>query len=85
MRTKDDTMTRFLTIGLLALALTAATAAPVPAAQPLFAAKSSIQKYWDGFKEYWGGTFKNQSAVTLVVVGTGLIALFIITRGKWRK
>ncbi len=78
-------MTRTLSTGLLALALFAATAAPAPAAEPLFAAKTAVQKYWDGFKEYWGGAFKNQSAVTMVVLGTGAVALFIITRGKWKK
>jgi hypothetical protein len=78
-------MTRFLTSAILALALAAATAAPAPAAEPLFAAKSAVRKYWDGFKEYWGGAFKNQSAVTMVVLGTGAVALFIITRGKWKK
>ncbi|MBL8867394.1 MAG: hypothetical protein KF873_00800 [Gemmataceae bacterium] len=78
-------MTRILTTGLLTLAVCLATAAPAPAAEPLFAAKSSVRKYWDGFKEYWGGAFKNQSAVTMVVLGTGAVALFIITRGKWKK
>ena len=77
-------MTRILATTVLVLALAAGTAAPASAA-PLFAAKSSVQKYWDGFKEYWGGAFKNQSAVTMVVIGTGLVALFIITRGKWKK
>ena len=77
-------MTRKLATYVLVLALAAGTAAPVSAA-PLFAAKSSVQKYWDGFKEYWGGAFKNQSAVTMVVIGTGLVALFIITRGRWMK
>lgn len=78
-------MTRILRTYVLVLALAIGTAAPVPAAEPLFAAKSSVRKYWDGFKEYWGGAFKNQSAVTMVVIGTGIVALFIITRGKWKK
>lgn len=77
------------TIGnyVLVLALAAGTAAPAFAAPtlPLFAAKSSVRKYWDGFKDYWGGAFKNQSAVTMVVLGTGAVALLIITRGKWKK
>ena len=68
----------------LAVGLLAATAAPVPAAEPLFA-KSVVAKYWDGFKEYWGGAFKNQSAVTMIVLGTGALGLFIITRGRWKK
>ena len=78
-------MTRFLASALLALGLCVASAGPAPAAEPLFAAKSALQKYWDGFKEYWGSAFKNQSAVTMVVLGTGAVALFIITRGKWKK
>ncbi len=80
-------MTRTLGTYLLVLALAVGTAAPAfaSAGAPLFAAKSSVRKYWDGFKEYWGGAFKNQSAVTMVVLGTGAIALFIITRGKWKK
>lgn len=78
-------MTRHLATCVLALAIALASAAPVAASPPLFAAKSSVRKYWDGFKEYWGGAFKNQSAVTMVVLGTGAVALFIITRGKWKK
>lgn len=79
-------MKRQLTLGVLTLSFMAATASPLIASTPLFAArKSAVRKYWDGFKEYWGGAFKNQSAVTVVVLGTGAAALFIITRGKWRK
>lgn len=80
-RTIAQYSTRLVLVAILALS----TAAPLPAAEPLFAAKSSIRKYWDGFKDYWGGAFKNQSAVTMVVLGTGALALFIITRGKWKK
>jgi hypothetical protein len=62
-----------------------ATAAPVSAAEPLFASKSAVARFWSDFKDYWSNAFKNQSAVTMAVLGTGAIALVIITRVKGNK
>lgn len=78
-------MTRYLKLAAALAALFVLTAAPAAAAGPLFAQKSVVARYWDGFKDYWGGSFKSQSAVTMVVLGTGVLGLFIITRGKWKK
>ena len=65
----------------LAVALLAVDAS---AAEPLFA-RSAMERHWIGFQEYWGGAFKSQSAITMIVIGTGLVSMFIITRAKWRK
>jgi hypothetical protein len=71
---------------LLLAALAAALLAAAPAdAAPLFASRSPVARYWASFKDYWTGAFRNQGAVTLAVLGTGALAMFIITRGKWRK
>jgi hypothetical protein len=78
-------MKRTLLLLALAVGLVLFTAPPAAAGEPLFAAKSAVRKYWDGFKDYWGGAFKSKSAVTMIVLGTGALGLFIITRGKWRK
>lgn len=78
-------MTRYLRLSAALAALFVLTAGPAAAAGPLFAQKSVVARYWDGFKDYWGSSFKNQSAITMIVLGTGAIGLFIITRGKWKK
>ncbi|CAN5428290.1 hypothetical protein BH11PLA2_BH11PLA2_11810 [soil metagenome] len=46
---------------------------------------SAVGRYWRDFKEYWTGAFENQGAVVLVALGAGAVAMFIITRGKWKK
>ena len=74
------TLRRFA-FAIMAVALLAVDAS---AAQPLFA-RSAIERHWIGFQEYWGGAFKSQSAITMIVIGTGLVSMFIITRAKWRK
>lgn len=75
-----STLRRFA-FALLAIALFTADAS---AAEPLFA-RSAFERHWIGFKEYWGGAFKSQSAITMIVIGTGLVSMFIITRAKWKK
>jgi hypothetical protein len=65
----------------LALGLLLLLPAAAPAAGPgVFAAR-----YWDGFVEYWTEHFQKQNGVVMGVVALGAVALFIITRGKWRK
>lgn len=63
------------------LRLTAAAAALLATAAPA-AAKSG---YFYRFAEYWGGTLKQSSGIGMAVLGVGIVALFIITRAKWRK
>src|SRR5262245_18683109 len=41
--------------------------------------------YWQGFIEFWRSTFQKQNGVVMGVLAVGAVALFIITRGKWRK
>lgn len=64
----------------LALLLLPPTAAAAGTGGPVLAAG-----YWEGFLEYWKGVFQQQNGVVMGVLGVGAVALFIITRGKWRK
>jgi hypothetical protein len=57
------------------------TAAPVMAA----GRPSAIGRYWRDFKDYWANAFENQGAVVMVTLSAGALAMFIITRGKWKK
>ena len=41
--------------------------------------------YWDQFVEHWLGGLKKQNGVVVAALCVGLLSLFIITRGKWRK
>jgi hypothetical protein len=57
-------------------------------AGPLMAAdgKAAIfGGYWQGFIEFWQNLFQRQSGVVMGVIGVGIVALLIITRGKWNK
>jgi hypothetical protein len=74
----SDTMTRFpLLAAILAVVL---LASPASAAQPL-----DLARYWSGLRGFWAGIFGSVSGVVGVVLVTGAISLFIITRGKWLK
>lgn len=42
-------------------------------------------RFWSGCKNYWRGVFGSVSGVVGVALLTGIIAIFIITRGKWVK
>ena len=55
--------------------------APAAAAGPLLAERFT----WDGFVHYWAGYVRNSNQVLQVVLLVMIAALFIITRGKWRK
>jgi hypothetical protein len=46
---------------------------------PLFAG------YWTAFYDHWAGVFQQQNGVVMLTLGIGLVCLFIITRGKWKK
>lgn len=41
--------------------------------------------YWGRFLRYWGGVFGSVGGVVLVALSVGVVSLFIITRGKWKK
>src|SRR3954471_13660781 len=70
---------------LLLLTPAAASAAgpdtPLVAAAPLLADSFS----WDGFVKYWSNYANRGDRVIQVVFLVLALALFIITRGKWRK
>ena len=75
-------MTRTPRLFVLASIAVLTLAGPVAAAGPdgsLFAG------YWTQFTEYWQGAFQKQNGIVMGVLGVGAVALFIITRGKWRK
>jgi uncharacterized membrane protein len=46
---------------------------------------SGLGTYWYGFKKFWGEVFGSVGGVVLIALVVGVISLFIITRGKWRK
>jgi len=57
-------------------------------ASPASAAESSAllgSGYWAGFVDFWTGQFKKQDSIVMFTLGIGAVAIFIITRGKWRK
>jgi hypothetical protein len=47
--------------------------------QPVFGS------YWHEFIEFWKGVFQKQNGIVMGVLCVGAVALFIITRGKWRN
>ena len=65
-------------------ALLAAAASPwlpdASAAGPVFASA-----YAEEFKEYWAGAFRKQNGIVMLVLGLGLVSIFIITRSKAKK
>jgi hypothetical protein len=66
----------------LAFLLLLASAHPLSAAEPhgaLFAG------YWTGFVEHWTKVFQQQNGIGMAILGLGVVAIFIITRGKWKK
>lgn len=83
--TATDNMSRLSTrpmllaaLALLVLALPA-SAVETPSSAPLFGS------YWSSFIEHWGNYFKKQNGVIMAALGVGVVSLFIITRGKWKK
>jgi hypothetical protein len=67
-------------VGVVSLFVFATTPQPAHAAS-----RSVVRKYWDGFRDYWGRAMKNQSGITMVVLATGAVAMFIITRVKGNR
>lgn len=52
---------------------------------PVSAQTLSIGQFWSGFRGYWSGIFGNASGVMGIAIITGIVGIFIITRGKWLK
>ena len=77
MRTPSKFVLPALLVG-LAVALTPAPAV-ASAGGPVFGG------YWTGFWEHWSSYFKQQNGVVMIALGVGVVSLFIITRGKWKK
>ena len=49
------------------------------------AAASDFGRFWAGFRSFWAGLFGSVSGVAMVAILTGILGIFIITRGKWLK
>jgi len=73
------TLSRLFTLSFL---LILAFACPVAAAEQ---SGALFGGYWAGFAEHWEGVFQRQNGIAMAIVGLGIVALFIITRGKWQK
>jgi hypothetical protein len=57
-------------------------------AHPAVAADSSATLfggYWSRFSDHWEVALRQQNTIGMVIIGVGVVALFIITRGKWQK
>ena len=66
----------------LAVLLVALLATPASAAT---GDRAVFGSYWSSFVEYWESAIMRQNGIVMLVLGLGAVALFIITRGKWRK
>jgi hypothetical protein len=74
---------RFRTL-VLTLLLIPLLASPAAAADG-HASAAVFGGYWQAFLDYWESAFMRQNGIVMGVLGLGAVALFIITRGKWRK
>jgi hypothetical protein len=75
----------FRTVSLLTFA---ALAVPLTAAPVLAGPAGSVTLlggYWTDFIDHWSGVFQRQNGIVMGTLLVGAVALFIITRGKWRK
>jgi hypothetical protein len=85
--TRHSPSARLRLPALAVLSALAVLCSPAPASAadtaPLFA--GTFGGYWQGFVEFWSGTFKKQNGVVMFALLVGALSLFIITRGKWRK
>jgi hypothetical protein len=70
---------RLFTLALLLILILAGPAMATGGSSAVFGG------YWQGFIEFWQGLFQKQSGVVMGVLGVGVVALIIITRGKWNK
>ncbi len=44
-----------------------------------------LADYASEFLDYWKKQLQKQNTIMMSVLGVGIVALFIITRSKWRK
>jgi hypothetical protein len=51
----------------------------------LAAEVSGVARYWHNFWDYWRHTLLSQNGIVTCTVLFGMLGIFIITRGKWRK
>ena len=51
----------------------------------LCATDASASAYTENFKDYWLGAFRKQNGIVMLVVGLGILSIFIITRSKAKK
>ncbi|MCE9530656.1 MAG: hypothetical protein K8T89_05930 [Planctomycetes bacterium] len=65
---------------IMALVVLATFTDSASAAQPL-----SMERYWSGFRNFWGTLFGSVGGIVGIALLTGAAAMFIITRGKWQK
>lgn len=49
------------------------------------AAAGDFGRFWSGFKSFWSGMLGSVSGVVGIALVTGIIGIFVITRGKWIK
>ncbi|MCI0704029.1 MAG: hypothetical protein L0241_23465 [Planctomycetia bacterium] len=72
---------RPLALFLLSIGLLLMLANPVAAADstPLFSS------YWAEFLDHWADMFQKQNGIVMLALAVGVVCLFIITRGKWKK
>ncbi|HEV3384156.1 MAG TPA: hypothetical protein VG097_05035, partial [Gemmata sp.] len=75
-------MSYFSCFCFLALTALLGLAQPVSAAEPN---RALFAGYWSGFVDHWQIYFQQQDGISMVIVLVGIVALFIITRGKWKK
>jgi hypothetical protein len=68
-----------LALAALAVPLFAGVAAAAAGPAPL------LGDYWYNFIEHWKGVFQKQNGVVMTALLFGVICIFIITRGKWKK
>jgi hypothetical protein len=48
-------------------------------------AASSVERFWVGFKSFWGGVFGSIGGIVGTALLIGAASVFILTRGKWLK
>ena len=68
----------------LAVLLLLGLASPVAAATSA-GSTALFGGYWQSFVAYWQDLFQKQNGVVMGILAVGALALFIITRGKWRN
>ncbi len=76
---------RLPAIALLAALAVLSTAGPVAASTEPGPHTALFAGYWADFLEHWKGVFQQQNGVVMLTLGIGLVCLFVITRGKWKK